>query len=311
MDFHIIIPTYNRKLLLDRTLKSVLNQKNLNFNYYIYIIDDWSIDWTNDFILDIYNYKNIFYFYKNNWWVSSARNFWIQEVLKKAKIEDFILFLDSDDELLINSLNIIYNKVIKYNYISYFAFWVENQLWESTFYNFTDNQILNYKESLSELNARWEFFRIIKVDILRNNSFTFPEWLNWWEFFFRLEINKIYDLLVTNEVVRIYYQDNSWITRDLLDIKKVNNFLKVTKFFIDNYWYDLFNLNKKLLWIHYLVYSRMLSLSWNRFTSLKFWFKWFIYSFDFIRLFLYLISLLPYGINLNNLILKLKKIINE
>lgn len=306
MDFHIIIPTYNRKILLKRSIDSILNQKT-KVNYFIYIIDDWSIDWTKDFLNKNYKKENIFYFYKKNWWVCSARNFWLKEVLKRWNKEDFILFLDSDDELTYNSINEINNIIIKNSEICYFAFWVKNENWIKTFYNKLDNQILNYEDSLSELKAYWEFFRVIKLDILIKNNFLFPEKYNWWEFLFWLEINKKYDLLLSNKIVRIYYQNDIWITRDLLNESKINNFLKVTKLFIDNYWEDLYNLNKKLLWIHYLVYARMLALSWNRLNSIIFWFKWLFYSKDLSRFILYFLSILPYWIKVNNLILKIKK----
>lgn len=303
--FHIIIPTFNRQNLLPRAIDSVLNQKTY-INYNIYLIDDWSTDNTKN-ILNNYSHKNIFYFYKNNWWVSSARNFWIKEVLKKSNKGDFILFLDSDDELVDDSLKIIYEKIKKYNKIKYFAFWVKDELWNNKFYNKKNNQEITYIDSLSESKLRWEFFRVISVDIFEKKFFYFPEWLNWGEFFFRNEINKFFSLLSTNEIVRVYHNDNIWITRDLLNKSKVYNFLNVTKLFLDNYWKDLYLINKRLLWLHYLVYSRMLALSWNKIKSIKIWILWFLYSLDFFRFFLYLISLFPYWISINNFLLKLKK----
>lgn len=306
MIFHIVIPTYNRKSLLKRALDSIYNQ-DTKVKYLVYIIDDGSTDWTYDFIINNYKENNIFYFYQKNWWVSSARNFWIDKVLEKWNQDDFLLFLDSDDELLTGALNNIYDFVNKYNNISYFAFWVKNQLWNQNFYNKEDNQILSYKDSLSEIKAFGEFFRVIKLNIFFGNNFFFPDWLNWWEFLFRLEINKKENLLVSNKIVRLYYQDDIWITRDLLNKTKVMNFLKVTKLFIDNYWEDLFNLNKKLLGLHYLVYARMLALSWSKLISLRLGFKGFIYSWDFPRLILYIVSLLPYWIIFNNTLLKIKK----
>jgi len=303
--FHIIIPTFNRHDLLPRAINSVLKQKNY-INYNIYVIDDWSTDNTKN-IINNYSYKNIFYFYKNNWWVSSARNFWIKEVLKKSNKGDFILFLDSDDELVDDSLKIIYEKIKNYNQIKYFAFWVKDELWNNKFYNKKNNQEITYIDSLAESKLRWEFFRVISVDIFEKNFFYFPEWLNWGEFFFRNEINKFFSLLATDEIVRIYHNDNIWITRDLLNKSKVYNFLNVTKLFLDNYWKDLYRINKRLLWLHYLVYSRMLALSWKKFISIKIWILWFLYSLDFFRFFLYLISLLPYWISINNFLLKLKK----
>lgn len=89
----IIIPTYNRKLLLKNAIDSVLCQTYKNFE--VIIIDDNSNDGTENYISLIKN-KKIFYF-KNDVHCYSAkcRNIGIQ----KAKGE-FIAFLDDDDEWL-------------------------------------------------------------------------------------------------------------------------------------------------------------------------------------------------------------------
>lgn len=306
--FYIIIPTYNRKKTLKRTIDSIINQK-WNFNYKIYIIDDGSKDGTKNFIKDTYkDLKCLNYFYKNNWWVSSARNFWIKKVLSDSnKLNDFILFLDSDDELLNDALLKI-NKIINdYDFIKYFAFWVINNIWKNTFKNLNDNQILNYIDVIKWEKAYWEFFRVLNVEILKKWNYLFPENINWGEDILWLNISKKYKLLVSNYIVRKYYQDWIWITRDFLDRKKINNFLLYNKMLISLYNNDFLKYNKKQLWIYYLVYSRMLALHWYRTKSFKFWILGFFYSLDFKRFILYLFSLLPFWIKINNFLLIIKK----
>jgi len=304
--FHIIIPTFNREKVIYRAIDSILKQKRYNEkNINIYIIDDGSTDWTNKLINN--NFNNLFYFYKDNWGVSSARNFWIKKVLEKWQKDDYILFLDSDDILTKNALENIEEIVLKFKNINYFAFWVEDNFWKKTYFNAKDKQILSYNESLSEKKASWEFFRVLKLNVFIENNFRFPEGVNWWEDILWLDINKKYELLISDFIVRIYYLDEVWITRDYLDSSKILNFLNVTKLIIDKYWNDLFYLNKKLLGIHFLVYARMLALSWKKVKSFKYWFKWFFYSFNIFRFTLFTISLLPFNLQLNNLLIKLKK----
>lgn len=96
----IVIPTYNRKVLLERAIQSVLKQTYQNIE--IIIIDDGSTDGTREYMSHyLRKYQNIIkYYYKENGGVSSARNFGI----RKAKGE-YISFLDSDDIIYPEKIN--------------------------------------------------------------------------------------------------------------------------------------------------------------------------------------------------------------
>lgn len=88
MNISVIIPTYNRRNLLKRALKSVYNQSY--FPQEIIILDDGSKKIDNNIQKE---YNQIRYFYRSNGGVSSARN----EGIKRARC-DWIAFLDDDDE---------------------------------------------------------------------------------------------------------------------------------------------------------------------------------------------------------------------
>jgi len=307
MIFNIIIPTFNRINVLWRAISSVLEQK-WNFDINIYIIDDGSTDNTENFIIENYSISNVKYFYKTNWWVWSARNLWIKKVLSTSYSDnDLILFLDSDDIFLDDAFIKIDKIINKYNEFSFFEFWVIDDLWKKTFDLKNNCEIISYKDNLEEKKANWEFFKVLKLDIFINNEYKFPENMNWWEDILWWNINKKYNLLASDLIVRKYYKDWLWITRDFLDKNKINNFLLVNKKLLNIYWSDLFLYNKRKFWLYNLVYARMLALFWNRIYSFKYWFKWFYYSFDFFRLFLYLISLFPFWLQLNNFLIKIKK----
>ncbi|MDD5454559.1 MAG: glycosyltransferase [Candidatus Ratteibacteria bacterium] len=88
----VIIPTYNRALILNETIQSVLQQTHRELE--IIVVDDGSTDNTGRLIEKI-NDKRLFYLYKENRGLASARN----EGIKKSKGE-YIAFLDSDDRWL-------------------------------------------------------------------------------------------------------------------------------------------------------------------------------------------------------------------
>jgi len=89
--FSIIIPTYNRAHLIDKTIESVLNQTISDFE--LIIVDDESKDNTSEIVKN-FNDTRISYYYKKNEERGAARNYGI----KKAKGQ-YITFLDSDDLL--------------------------------------------------------------------------------------------------------------------------------------------------------------------------------------------------------------------
>lgn len=100
----VIIPTYNREITIERSIKSVLNQTYQNWE--LIIIDDGSTDNTKNIINPYLNSKRIKYFYKKNGGVATARNLGI-----KKSNGDYIAFLDSDDECLPKRLEIQLNEM--------------------------------------------------------------------------------------------------------------------------------------------------------------------------------------------------------
>ena len=108
MHFSIIIPTYNRAKIIEATIRSVLRQ---TFdNYEIIIVDDGSTDTTAD-VIKINSSEKIKYFYKQNEERSVARNYGAN----KAQ-GNYLIFLDSDDEMLTNHLQNIYTFLKQQNF---------------------------------------------------------------------------------------------------------------------------------------------------------------------------------------------------
>ena len=89
MKISVVIPSYNRKELLKRSINSVNNQTIKPFE--IIVVDDGSFDGTEAMIKR--NYDFIKFIKQKNKGVSAARNFGI-----KVSSGEWICFLDSDDE---------------------------------------------------------------------------------------------------------------------------------------------------------------------------------------------------------------------
>lgn len=103
MVFTIAVPTYNRKELLKRTLKSLEEQTFRDFE--VLLIDDGSTDGTKEFISDYVKTSALplRYLYKENGGKHTALNLAIEE----GKGELFLI-LDSDDWFLPHALEKLY-----------------------------------------------------------------------------------------------------------------------------------------------------------------------------------------------------------
>lgn len=95
----VIIPSYNREVLIIKAIESILHQTYTDFE--ILVIDDASTDNTKEAIDNLKNDKIIYYKLDKNSGQCVARNYGI----KRAKGE-YIAFLDSDDEWLPDKLKL-------------------------------------------------------------------------------------------------------------------------------------------------------------------------------------------------------------
>ena len=107
--FSIIIPTYNRAIILPDTIRSIENQTFSEWE--IIIIDDGSTDNTKEIISKISEKQNkVKYYFQTNSERSAARNYGASLALGQ-----YLLFLDSDDFFKEQHLQNIYSEIIKKN----------------------------------------------------------------------------------------------------------------------------------------------------------------------------------------------------
>lgn len=95
----VIIPTYNRGFLIERTVRSVLNQTVDNFE--VLVVDDGSTDNTEEKIKNLCDKRIVYLKHNTNKGASAARNTGI--INAKG---NFIAFLDSDNEWLPQKLEL-------------------------------------------------------------------------------------------------------------------------------------------------------------------------------------------------------------
>jgi len=103
----VITPTYNRANLLPRAIKSVLDQTYQNFE--LIIVDDGSTDNTEEVVRTFFDERIKYFKHKKNKGVLGARNTGFK--LAKGK---YIAFLDDDDELFPEALEIALSKFINF-----------------------------------------------------------------------------------------------------------------------------------------------------------------------------------------------------
>ena len=210
----IVIPVYNAEKYLEQCLNSIQNQTYKNFE--VILVNDGSIDHSETICKEFVEVDTRFrYFLKVNGGASSARNFGLDHVTG-----DFITFIDADDwvdenhlEVLINNIkennsDMAVSSIKKFDNVSSFEFRV---------YSNQEKYLLNY----NKLN-REEFLVILPKLIHASNSYKiavsklfkkelvsdvrFDESIIYGEdleFFFKLYVN-INSISYVDEVTYIY-----------------------------------------------------------------------------------------------------------
>ena len=117
----VVIPVYNTKKYLEECVLSVIEQTYHNIE--ILLVDDGSTD-GSDLLCDLLanTDERIRVIHKDNGGAASARNIGIDEALG-----EYIMFLDSDDWLDVNAIEVLVNKadsegidIVRFNYIREF-----------------------------------------------------------------------------------------------------------------------------------------------------------------------------------------------
>ena len=233
----IIVPTYNLENEIDKTFKSIKSQSIGFEKIEVIFVDDNSTDNTLN-ILNEYaeEYGNITVIStdENSSYGGKPRNIGL-----KHSTADYVLFLDGDDQLLINACEVLYDKII-YSYadiviggqINVFEDGVMehnppvlSDKEENFFKNVKNYKLLSMRPAISA--------KLFKKSLLTNSNVKFPEGIPGEDLIFLLEavLNSKSIITLTNRY--IYYR-NLYGTSTTLNLTEkyfyglINAYLKVS-----------------------------------------------------------------------------------
>jgi len=172
----IVIPTYNRINSLKDCINSIVQQ--LSKGLEIIIINDGSTDSTVDYLKTITeNYQHSIVVINNpaNFGVNYSRNRGIEQATK-----EFILFLDSDDELAPGCLRHIISTIKSNSQKTHFLFLVSDRVHE--FISLEQSRQIQYSDWINGA-IEGDFIHLVASAIMKQylffEQFRMFEYLNW------------------------------------------------------------------------------------------------------------------------------------
>lgn len=200
--FSIIVPTYNRAQLIARSIKSVINQTYKDFE--LIVIDDGSVDNTLEIINLFSDHRLVYKRLPENRGCNAARNLGLD--LTRG---EYIVFLDSDDELLTDALENFHNiwSQVKDNKIgNVVTRCIDSKNKLKMGYLEKDNLILQYQDIVCRKKAWGEFLSCWRSDIIE--KMRFPEKISTQDSIFWFRLAKKCDFLYRDIITKIYYRDS-------------------------------------------------------------------------------------------------------
>lgn len=268
MRLSIIIPMYNASQHIERCINSIYHQ-GLNVNEFeVIVINDGSTDNSLEIVKDYFtSYKNIRFFSQKNSGQGAARNLGI-----KHATGEYILFLDSDDFLLPQSINKIL-AIVKHVSCDVINFLMEVELptgnvKESYLYHYDYDKIYSGKELLlrTGINIGSACSSLYKRSfILRNNIF-FPVDMKHEDVFFSYQIYTFASRVIFTKTHAYYYcwhpdstdRKKSYENLKLLQLSDISQAYYLNKLSLDK------RVNKELReHLKKISNSTLISLFWS------------------------------------------------
>ena len=178
----VIVPVYNTSEGLLKRCFDSLNEQDID-SLEVIIVDDGSAETTADFCKDyVKNHSGFYYFRQKNKGVSCARNYGITQ-----SRGNYITFVDSDDWLEKNALNLCYKRafssgadiVVFDTFINYENRCIENQVIRkdvnSGFNNEDIQKKILYNKSAGLNVYGIVFGKLYKSNLVKQNRVLFPE----------------------------------------------------------------------------------------------------------------------------------------
>lgn len=268
MRLSIIIPMYNASQYIERCLNSIYHQ-GLNVNEFeVIVINDGSTDNSLEIVKDyLTSYKNIRFFSQKNSGQGAARNLGI-----KYATGEYILFLDSDDFLLPQSINKILS-IVKHVSCDVINFLMEVELptgnvKESYLYHYDYDKIYSGKELLlrTGINIGSACSSLYKRSFILQNNIFFPVDMKHEDVFFSYQIYTFASRVIFTKTHAYYYcwhpdstdRNKSYENLKLLQLSDISQAYYLNKLSLDK------RVNKELReHLKKISNSTLMSLFWS------------------------------------------------
>ena len=268
MRLSIIIPMYNASQYIERCLNSIYHQ-GLNVNEFeVIVINDGSTDNSLEIVKDyLTSYKNIRFFSQKNSGQGAARNLGI-----KYATGEYILFLDSDDFLLPQSINKILS-IVKHVSCDVINFLMEVELptgnvKESYLYHYDYDKIYSGKELLlrTGINIGSAYSSLYKRSFILQNNIFFPVDMKHEDVFFSYQIYTFASRVIFTKTHAYYYcwhpdstdRNKSYENLKLLQLSDISQAYYLNKLSLDK------RVNKELReHLKKISNSTLMSLFWS------------------------------------------------
>lgn len=268
MRLSIIIPMYNASQHIERCINSIYHQ-GLNVNEFeVIVINDGSTDNSLEIVKDYFtSYKNIRFFSQKNSGQGAARNLGI-----KHATGEYILFLDSDDFLLPQSINKIL-AIVKHVSCDVINFLMEVELptgnvKESYLYHYDYDKIYSGKELLlrTGINIGSACSSLYKRSFILQNNIFFPVDMKHEDVFFSYQIYTFASRVIFTKTHAYYYcwhpdstdRNKSYENLKLLQLSDISQAYYLNKLSLDK------RVNKELReHLKKISNSTLMSLFWS------------------------------------------------
>lgn len=201
--YSFIIPVYNCEKYLESCVNRILCQTTVE-RFEIILIDDGSVDQSGKIADKLSKqYEKVSCFHKVNGGVSSARNYGIQKASGR-----YILFIDADDLIDENTLQVIENKVKKHS---------NSLIIFGVFFDYYRNQKIERTDKLSCAHAG--FYKLEEVLLNYNSFFNDNALSGVWNKVFDLKIIRDFHLKFNENM--FLYEDYEFVLRYLMYIESV------------------------------------------------------------------------------------------
>lgn len=258
----IIVPIYNVEKYLEKCITSILNQTYKNIE--VLLINDGSTD-NSGLICDEMKKKDprIKVFHKKNTGVSETRNLGI-----KNSTGDFLFFVDPDDFIIEDSVEILYENLKKYNSDisvgSVIPTYDENYKFEN---NLVELEIWNSEEALKHfLEAKITSFfpvaKLFKKELFENHKFNKNYKLAEDALLLtEILLDKNLKIVFSSKIIYAYLQHKSSATKIksspfVFDTIKV--YEEIYNIVIKKYPSLKKQLNERTYWSYFTVYDKIL-----------------------------------------------------